>query len=90
MDVMSLSRLQQIIESSVLTAPDKEYWMGILESLDDDTATVILESLPQDETLGEELESLTRSIQRKRELLATGDTAGFAAVIEGETKELAS
>lgn len=90
MDVMSLSRLQQVIESSALTAPDKEYWMGILESLDDDTATVILESLPQDETLGEELESLTRSIQRKRELLAAGDTAGFAAVIEGETKELAS
>lgn len=87
---MSLLQLQRVIESSELSAPDKEYWMGILEALDDDTATAIYESLPQDETLADELEALTKSIQRKRELLAAGDAAGFRALIQEESNELAS
>lgn len=85
---MSLSRLQDIIEASHLSHADKGFWLHVMEGLDDDTASAIVDVLPQDDTVGEELEAMTQSIKRKRAAIAEGDALAFAKIIDEEVQHI--
>lgn len=88
MEGMSLARLQEVIEASHLSAADKGFWLQVMEGLDDDTASAILDSLPQDDTAGEELEAMTLSIKRKRDAIAGGDAMAFAGIVDEEVNHI--
>ncbi|MCC6934846.1 MAG: hypothetical protein IT406_04130 [Candidatus Yanofskybacteria bacterium] len=78
---MGVAELQRRIESSHLSAEDKDMWLHALEMMDDEQAQEILESLDGDER---DLDDMTRNIKVKRIALAQGDGALLNQILASE------
>jgi hypothetical protein len=82
-----MSGLQRRIEDSELSEQDKGFWLKILETMDDEQAQMILDSVEDDE---HELSALTRNIKLKQVAFATGDDMLLGQILEDEAEEIMS
>jgi hypothetical protein len=84
---MAVSELQQVIEQSELSGPEKDLWLRALEVLDDEQAQSVLEAVQNDPA---ELEALTRNLKVKQVAIATKDRPLMQQIIEEEVDEITS
>lgn len=82
---MAISELQQFVEQSELSSPEKDLWLRALEVMDDEQAQSVLEAVQNDPG---ELESLTRNLKVKQVALATKDRPLLQQVLEEEIDDL--
>lgn len=82
---MAISELQQFVEQSELSGPEKDLWLRALEVMDDEQAQSVLEAVQSDPG---ELEALTRNLKVKQVALATKDRPLLQQVLEEEIDDL--
>ena len=83
---MAVSELQQVVEQSDLSGPEKDLWLRALEVMDDEQAQSVLEAVQTDPT---ELETLTRNLKVKQVAIATKDRPLMKQVLDEEIDDIA-
>ena len=82
---MAVSELQQHIEQSELSGPEKDLWLRALEVMDDEQALSVLEAVSDDPA---ELEALTRNLKVKQVAIATKDRPLMRQILDGEIDDI--
>ena len=82
---MALIELQEAVEQSELSGPEKDLWLRALEVMDEEQAQSVLETIRDDPA---ELDALTRNLKVKQVAVATKDRPLMRQVLNDEIDDI--